>query len=187
MILELIRLELVYQLVEDQMILDLILEFVNCKSKTRRFWVWYVWNWFVSSKLKTGRIWIWFVWIWCVNCGMKTRRYWIWFVWIWFIASKSWLIIIKLRSDGSGIDLFGIDLSTVTQIPEDSGFGSLTLKGRPDDSGIDSFWIGLSTSKTRWFWVWFDWNWTLNDWFVWIFDHRTTFGRRWPWNFRFDS
>ena len=33
MILELIRLELVYQLVEDQMILDLISEFVNCKSK----------------------------------------------------------------------------------------------------------------------------------------------------------
>ena len=54
-----------------------------------------------------------------------------------------------MRSDGSGIDLFGIDLSTVTQIPEDSGFGSLTLKGRPDDSGIDSFWIGLSTLSRR--------------------------------------
>ena len=32
MILELFRLELVHQLVEDQMILDLISEFVNCKS-----------------------------------------------------------------------------------------------------------------------------------------------------------
>ena len=115
---------------------------------------------------------------WYVKRGTKTRRYWIWFVLIWFIASKLWFIVIKSRSDDSGIDSFGIDLTTVFWI----WFIDIKWKTRWFWNWFVLNWFINFKSKTRWFWVWFDWNWTLNDWFVWIWyiDHKTTFGRRWP-------
>ena len=102
---------------------------------TRRFWNWFVWIWFIIvKKSKTRRFWNWLVWDWFVNnnsrpedsrfdsfgfdtvdCETKTRRLWIWFVWVRFIASKLWF------------DSSGIDSSTVSRRPDDSGFDTLNV------------------------------------------------------------
>ena len=148
---------------------------------------------------------------------------------IWFIASKLWFIVIKSRSDDSGIDSFGIDLSTVFWIwfidikwkarwfwnwfvwiglstlsrrPDDSGFGLIgtehwmidlfefgTLNIRrlsvEDDHKIRWDWY-LDWLKTRWIWIWFDWNWFINRksntirFWIWFIDFK--WKTRWFWD-----